>query len=241
MAKTQVDNSFYNTLGERWLTAEDHPIALLRAEAKLRNAWVLERIKRTFQTARVLDVGCGAGLLSRSLAEQGHSVTGVDLAEKALEIARKTCAGDFLLADASNLPFADEAFDVVCTLDVLEHVEPVGPVIAEGARVLRSGGLWITYTFNRTPEAWLLAVKGMEWVVNNTPKHLHVWRLFLTPKELSRMATKHGMQFESFQGLRPEINSAFWRLIKTGVVPKDFSFRYTPSLRVGYLGCAKKS
>src|SRR5690242_15216235 len=85
-----VNNDLYHVLGDRWYTAHDHPIALLRAESKLRNPWIDREIRERLGTspAKILDVGCGAGFLSNFLGEKGHQVTGVDLSQESLSVAR---------------------------------------------------------------------------------------------------------------------------------------------------------
>ena len=185
MEKDQVDNSIYETYGERWYTAYDDPIALLRAECKAKLPWILERINAKAKSQqRILDVGCGAGFLSNQLAKAGHDVTGVDLSACSLEVACRhdeTARVKYLTADAYALPFADQSFDIVTAMDFLEHVEDPQKAIAEFARVLRPGGIFFFHTFNRNILAWLIIIKLVEVVVKNTPKHMHILLLSMKP------------------------------------------------------------
>jgi 2-polyprenyl-6-hydroxyphenyl methylase/3-demethylubiquinone-9 3-methyltransferase len=174
-----VNNAWYGPLGARWYEADDTPIALLRAEARHRNPWIAETIGAV--PRRVLDLGCGAGFLANDLAARGHAVTGLDFEAENLAVARaydRTGTARFVRGDVRALPFADASFDVVCAMDLLEHVDEPARVIAEAARVLAPGGTFFFHTFNRTWLANLVVIRGVELFVRNTPRDLHVLRLF---------------------------------------------------------------
>src|SRR6478752_4006725 len=194
-----VDNTIYDRLGERWYAADDDPVALLRAESRLRNPWVVAQILREQgRSAQVLDVGCGAGFLSNHLAREGFTVTGIDSSQASIDVASRhdeTGKARYLLGDASRLPFPDGSFDVVCAMDFLEHVEEPAAIVAEMARVLKPGGAFFFHTFNRNPLAWLVIIKGVEWFVKNTPRHMHVLRLFIKPRELEQMCAASDLSF----------------------------------------------
>lgn len=240
-----VNNAIYDALGERWYAANDDPVALLRAESRLRNPWVTQHIVAECGTgARVLDVGCGAGFLSNHLAREGFEVTGIDASQASIDVALRhdtTRRARYLLGDALCLPFADAAFDVVCAMDFLEHVEDPGRVLTEVARVLRPGGLFFFHTFNRNPVAWLVIIKGVEWFVRNTPRHMHVLRLFIKPRELEQMCAANGLAVAVLHGSEPVVFSwAFWRMLFTRVVPADFRFRFSRSTLLAYTGYARR-
>lgn len=244
MEATQVNNEIYHQLGERWYTAQDDPVALLRAEARTRNPWIVQTIQQEFAAANVLDIGCGAGFLTNELARQGMHVTGLDASEQSLAIARRydtTGRVQYQVGDAHQVPFADASFAVVCALDVLEHVAQPAQVVAEAARVLRPGGLFFFHTFNRNFAAWLFGIKGVEWFVKNTPRHLHCYRNFIKPAELQTMCEQNGLRVVTLRGLEPVIaQGAFWRMLWTGTVSDSFRFQFTGSTWMGYLGVAKK-
>jgi 2-polyprenyl-6-hydroxyphenyl methylase/3-demethylubiquinone-9 3-methyltransferase len=243
-----VNNAVYDQLGERWYTAQDDPIALLRAETAHRTPWMVEEMRRRVggspSPMRVLDIGCGAGFLANALArEEGFVVTGIDASAPSLAVAAShdtTGAVTYEVADAYALPYATGSFDVVCAMDFLEHVVFPERVVAEAARVLRPGGLFFFHTFNRTALAWLVVIKGVEWFVRNTPKDLHVLSLFRTPRELRSMCEASGLELREVRGLMPDVLSwAFFRMLFTRTVPRDFAFRYTSSTATGYMGVAE--
>jgi len=238
-----VNNDFYDDLGGRWLNAQDDPVALLRAEGVAKQAWVEKQLLERLGSSprRILDVGCGAGFLTRHLAQIGHQVEGLDYSLNSLRTAgTQPSSARYHRGDALRLPFQDGAFDVVCAMDFLEHVEDPQAVIAEAARVLRPGGLFFFHTFNRNFLSWLIIIKGLEWFVRNTPRHMHVLRLFIKPIELEAYCLLAGMKTRAWTGVRPDVlRPAFWRMLRTGVVPADFHFVLTPSLRLSYLGVAE--
>jgi 2-polyprenyl-6-hydroxyphenyl methylase/3-demethylubiquinone-9 3-methyltransferase len=254
-APATVDNELYGTLGEAWYNADDSPIALLRAEARHRNPWVAEtlasglaaEVARPGESGRakrsVLDLGCGAGYLTNFLAERGHRVTGLDTSAEALAVARRhdsTHSVDYLVGDACALPFPDGRFDAVCAMDLIEHVTEPERLVAEAARVLRPGGLFFFHTFNRTWQAHLIVIKGVEWFVRNTPRDMHVIDLFRSPDEVAAWCRRARLEPVCLQGSRPRFGWPLWRMLATGKVGDDFRFRFTRSTRLGYTGYARK-
>lgn len=246
MNKPKVNNDYYNHLGDLWYQADNDPIAILRAEQKVKNPWVDKIIQSHFANCEIdiTDVGCGAGFLSNFLATKYSNVHGVDASESSLEVAKKndkTQKVNYIVSDAYRLPFEDNSMDVVCAMDFLEHVDNPEKVISECARVLRANGLFFYHTFNRNFLSWLIVIKFMEWFVPNTPKNLHVLHLFITPMELMEMMQSNGLKNIETLGLRPCLNFSFLKsLFKRSVLP-GFNFRLTKNTTLGYLGVAKKS
>ena len=241
-AGTRIDNAWYADLGDRWYEARDTPIALLRAEARHRNPWLASQLGPG--TKRILDIGCGGGLLTNDLAARGHRVAGLDTMPENLAIARErdvTRSVAYYRGDAYALPFADGSFDAVCAMDLLEHVEDPARVIAEAARVLAPSGQFFFHTFNRTWLAHLIVIKGVELFVRNTPRDLHVLRLFLTPAEVTAMCRSHGLEPVALEGSRPRFRWPLWRMLFTGEVGDDFAFTFTRSTKLGYTGMARKA
>jgi 2-polyprenyl-6-hydroxyphenyl methylase/3-demethylubiquinone-9 3-methyltransferase len=241
----RVDNAVYARLGDRWYDAQDDPIALLRAEARLRNPWIARRIEAAFPGGgRVLDVGCGAGFLANDLAARGHRVTGVDAAREALEVAARrdrTSSVTYVAGDALALPFESGTFDAACAMDLLEHVEQPFRVVGEIARVLRPSGLFFFHTFNRNALSWLVVIKGVEWFVRNTPRGMHVLRLFLKPEEMRAMCAACGLEVLEMLGSRPPFDAALLEMLASGVVPPRLQLVFTSSLTLGYTGVARRA
>ncbi len=240
-----INNDFYESLGENWYTASDHPIALLRAENALRNPWVIYEVRKRYAgKVEILDVGCGAGFLTNTLAQEGFQVTGIDLSQASLDVAKKHDRSGkvtYLKANAYSLPFEENSFDVVCAMDILEHVENPSQLLHEAARVLRSGGLFFFHTFNRNPLSYVIIIKGVDWFVQNAPKNMHVYNLFIKPDELKSLCSSEQLEIEHMQGFVPNVWSwPFWKMLCTRKIPSDYSFSFTKSLSTGYCGYARK-
>jgi len=156
---------------------------------------------------KVLDVGCGGGILAESMAQRGAQVTGIDLAKKSLKVAQlhsleSGVSVEYRCITVEDL--ADEAagsFDVVTCMEMLEHVPDPESVVRSCARLVKPGG-WVFFsTLNRNAKAYLLAVVGAEYVLNMLPRGTHEYARFLKPSELSRMARNAGLEIANVSGM----------------------------------------
>ncbi len=166
---------------------------------------------------RLLDLGCGAGLLSEPMARAGAQVTGVDAAERSIAVARQhaTKAGlqvDYRCGEAQRVLAAGELFDVVLLLEVVEHVQDMPAFVAKAAAHLAPGGLLVASTINRTALSFALAIVGAEWVMRVLPRGTHRWAKFVTPGELDEAMAAAGLAQQSITGMRytPVLHRASW-------------------------------
>jgi 2-polyprenyl-6-hydroxyphenyl methylase/3-demethylubiquinone-9 3-methyltransferase len=156
---------------------------------------------------RVLDVGCGGGLLTEGMAGCGASVTGIDLSEKALGVARLHLLEsgrtvDYRLVSAEALAAeAPASFDAVTCLEMLEHVPDPASTIAACAALVKPGGQVFFSTINRNPKAYLFAVIGAEYILNLLPKGTHDYTKFLRPAELARFSRQAGLDVTEVIGM----------------------------------------
>lgn len=156
---------------------------------------------------KVLDIGCGGGLLAEGMAARGASVTGIDLAEKALGVARLHLleSGHHVnYREISAEQLAEEApdsFDIVTCMEMLEHVPDPASIIAACARLVHPGGTVYFSTLNRTPKAYLLAVIGAEYILGMLPKGTHDYEKFIKPAEMSRWCKLNDLEPDELAGM----------------------------------------
>ncbi|MDR0578362.1 MAG: bifunctional 2-polyprenyl-6-hydroxyphenol methylase/3-demethylubiquinol 3-O-methyltransferase UbiG [Candidatus Accumulibacter sp.] len=154
-----------------------------------------------------LDVGCGGGILSESLAQRGASVTGIDLSEKALAVAKLHLLEsgrtvDYRLSSAEELARQRPgAFDVVTCMEMLEHVPDPASVMAACSALVKPGGHVFFSTLNRNPKSYLFAIVGAEYILGLLPKGTHDYARFIKPSELSRWAKDAGLEPDDLTGV----------------------------------------
>ena len=151
-----------------------------------------------FAGLRILDIGCGGGLLSEPMARLGAEVVGADAAERNIPVARIHAEQmglkiDYRHTTAEALAAAGETFDVVLNMEVVEHVADPQGFITTCRNLLRPGGLMVCSTLNRNPKSFALAIIGAEWVMRWLPKGTHDWSKFITPDELYQLLRTAGL------------------------------------------------
>lgn len=186
-----------------------------------RVAFIAERV--ALEGRRVLDVGCGGGLLAEALARKGGEVTGIDLAKRALNVAKihaqaSALSIDYLHSSAEELAASKpDSFDVVCCLEMLEHVPKPASVVRACAELLKPGGEAFFSTINRHPLAWVTAIVGAEHVLGLLPKGTHRYQRLIRPSELAEACRDAGLLVKSIVGLH---YNPFSRTVRFGGRPR---------------------
>lgn len=243
--KPQVNNDYYNHLGDSWYDSNTDPVAVLRVEQHAKNPWVEKVINDNYtsKNLKIADIGCGAGFFTNFLATRYSSIYGIDASSSTLDVAKsKDSTGkvQYVVGDAYKLPHESGSMDVVCAMDFLEHVDRPEDVVGECARILKPGGLFFFHTFNRNLLSLLIVIKFMEWFVPNTPKNLHVLHLFIKPSELRIMMMIKKLTTQKIVGIGPRFNWYFLKSVLARKVLPGFSFKVGGKTSVGYIGYSKK-
>ena len=195
----------FSALATRWWDP-DSEFKPLHEINPLRLNWILEQVG-SLQDKKVLDVGCGGGILSESMAQQGAEVTGIDLAMRSLKIARLHSLESGVSVEyhhSSAEEFAaqhPEKFDVITCMEMLEHVPNPASVVSACAQLVKPGG-WVFFsTLNRNPKSFLFAIIGAEYVLNLLPRGTHHYESFIKPSELARAARQADLKVQKISGL----------------------------------------
>ena len=156
-------------------------------------------VRRPLEGLKILDIGCGGGLLSEPLARLGATMVGIDAGERNIGIARHHAEQsgleiDYRATTAEALAASGERFDIVLNMEVVEHVDNVPLYMKSCADLVAPGGLMFTATINRTPRAYALAIVGAEYVLGWLPRGTHDFSKFLTPDEISALVSRNGLR-----------------------------------------------
>jgi len=240
-ARCSIDNEYYEGMDELWWDPTG-PAAVLHAINRPRVGFYLRQLG-DLGGRRVLDAGCGGGLVARELAAAGAEVVGVDRSRGSLGVARRAAGTRFAPAQGrlERLPFAAGAFDAVVAADVLEHLPDLPAAVAELARVLAPGGSFVFDTVNRTFWSWFTAVFGLEQVLRMVPRGTHDWRLFIRPAELDRLLRRAGLEPVEVTGLAPQIGPG---TVARGLLTRRIdvpTFTVGNGRRASYLGHYRKA
>ena len=196
---TQIDQEIarFNTLAEVWWDAEGpmwplHKLNAIRVPyiKRAMKQHFAKRLEPNFSSMTVLDIGCGAGLLSEAMAKLGAQVTGVDPAEKNIAIARAHARAanlsiEYLHGDISVVQ--QRQFDVVLNMEVVEHVDDLPAFMQACGAAVKPGGMQVVATLNRSLKSWLFAIIGAEYILRWLPRGTHDWRRFVKPREMYQL------------------------------------------------------
>jgi 2-polyprenyl-6-hydroxyphenyl methylase/3-demethylubiquinone-9 3-methyltransferase len=179
-----------------------------------------------FKGLKILDIGCGGGLLSEPMARLGGEVTGIDAAEKNIEIAQAHLKESGLKVNyrtitAEELAKTGEKFDIILNMEVIEHVADIPLFLNSCAALLKANGIMFIATINRTLKSYLFAIIGAEYILRLLPKNTHEWKRFLKPSEINRHAGGGNLKLKHMTGVAYN--------------PLSENFKLTDDLSVNYM------
>ncbi len=227
--------SYYEQLAEQWWDDAGKFWPLHRLN-RVREAYLLQQICDHFgfdatvdlplKGISIVDIGCGGGILSESMARLGAKVTGIDVVAKSLQVARhhsriQRLDIDYLECTAEELSHRHRRYDVVLNMEVVEHVVELPTFISSCARLLKPDGITFIATINRTPLSWLFAILGAEYILRWLPRGTHRWSKFVKPAELATLLARDGLAIRASTGVR--------------INPLSRRFSLTEGLQVNYM------
>ncbi|WP_454689430.1 bifunctional 2-polyprenyl-6-hydroxyphenol methylase/3-demethylubiquinol 3-O-methyltransferase UbiG [Achromobacter aloeverae] len=202
----QAELAKFSALAARWWDP-DSEFAPLHAINPLRLGWIQE-IAGSLAGKQVLDVGCGGGILAESMAATGATVTGIDLAEKSLKVARLHGLESGVKVEYRAVPVEalareqPERYDVVTCMEMLEHVPDPASIVRACAELAKPGG-WVFFsTLNRNPKSFLYAIVGAEHVLRLLPRGTHSYESFIKPSELAAAVRQSGLTAVRMSGMQ---------------------------------------
>lgn len=202
---SQAEIDKFSALASRWWDPESE-FKPLHAINPLRLGWVQD-IAGSLNGKKIVDVGCGGGILAESMAVAGAQVTGIDLADKSLTVARLHSLESGVKVDYQSVSAEDFAaqhagqFDVVTCMEMLEHVPDPASIVQACSQMVKPGG-WVFFsTLNRNPKSFLFAIVGAEYVLRLLPKGTHSYEKFIKPSELSRAVRQSGLTVMQMAGM----------------------------------------
>src|SRR5947209_12917317 len=216
----------FSALADEWWDARGK-MALLHKFNPVRLAYIRDAACKKFgrnskqldslKGLRILDIGCGGGILCEPLARLGANVLGADPAEPNIAAAKlhaeqSGLAIDYRVTSAEALADASERFDIVLAMEVVEHVADVKLFVERCAEMVKPGGLMISATINRTLKSFALAIVGAEYVLRWLPRGTHQWDKFVTPNELEAALARHGLTVTENTGVIYNLLADHWQL-----------------------------
>ena len=224
-----VEIKKFESIAAQWWDQKG-PCQPLHALNSCRFAFIQKRYNLTGK--KVLDLGCGAGILTETLARSGAIATGLDAGERLITVAKSHAADNKLTIDYQAMPVEQyamdnaNAFDVITCMELLEHVPDIDALLRACVRLLKPGGHFFFSTLNRTAKAYLLAILGAEYVLNILPKKTHDFARFIRPSEIENVLRKKDVKMVELCGIfyNPFLNSA----------------KFSVDISVNYLGHAIK-
>ena len=225
---------FYQALADKWWD-RDGPFWPLHRLNELRVCYLRERLAPLLRRSRsrlpfsfavkMVDIGCGGGILSESMARLGAQVTAIDVVDKNIEAARQHSRGsglavDYRLATVSDLRESGKFFDVVLNMEVVEHVADLPLFMKDCCRLVRPGGIMVVATINRTLLSYLIAILGAEYMLRWLPRGTHRWRQFRKPTELTQLLAAGGLHVADKVGVR--VNPVTKRFATTKLDPVNY-------------------
>ena len=201
-----------------------NPIRISYIKESIINSFKLKENVKPLKKVKILDIGCGGGLLSEPMSRLGADVMGIDASDKNIEIAKFHAKKDnlnikYLCASPEQLNTSTK-FDVILNMEIVEHVKDVDFFLQSCSKLLRKNGIMFVATINKTLKSYFFAIIGAEYILRWLPIGTHEWEKFVKPDELVKILKKYDLRLDSLDGMKFNLLKDEWK------VSKDKSINY---------------
>ena len=213
---SKIAEEWWNPLGKFKPLHKFNPIRILYIRNNIIQTFNLQMKKKSLKNLKILDIGCGGGLLSEPMSRLGAQVTGIDASYKNIAVAKlhaKKSNLDIKYFCTSPENFETKAkFDVILNMEIIEHVKDVNFFIKSCSRLLKKNGIMFVATLNKTLKSYIFAIIGAEYVLRWLPIGTHDWEKFIKPEDLVKILKKHNLKVEILDGMKYNILKDEWRV-----------------------------
>ena len=221
---SQMAAEWWNPEGKFKPLHKFNPIRIKYIKQNIINNFTLKNETKPLSGIKILDIGCGGGLLSEPMARMGASVTGIDASDKNIKIARlhskkNKLRINYLCSSPEKLK-VKKKFDVILNMEIVEHVEDIDFFLKSCSKLLKKDGLMFVATINRTLKSYVFAIVGAEYILRWLPIGTHEWEKFVKPEDLKKKLMKYNFSLNKLDGMNFNIVKDEWN------ISKDLSVNY---------------
>ena len=214
----------FSKIAEEWWNPEGkfkplhkfNPIRISYIKNNIISSLKLKNKKNPLEKVKILDIGCGGGLLSEPMTRLGAKVTGIDASDKNIQVAKLHAKKNNLIIDYRCMSpeklNTKEKFDVILNMEIVEHVEDVNFFLKSCSKFLKKNGIMFIATLNKTLKSYVFAIIGAEYILRWLPIGTHEWEKFIKPDDLENILKKHGLKLESLDGMKFNLIKDEWSL-----------------------------
>ena len=214
----------FSRIAEEWWNPEGkfkplhkfNPIRIRYIKNNIIETFKLKEIKEPLKNVKILDVGCGGGLLSEPMSRLGAKVTGIDASIKNINVAKFHAEKNnlkirYLCASPEKLDI-NQKFDVILNMEIVEHVEDINLFLKSCSSLLKKNGIMFVATINKTLKSYIFAIVGAEYILRWLPVGTHEWEKFVKPEDLIDILKKNSVQLDKLDGVKLNLLSNEWQL-----------------------------
>ena len=213
---SKIAEEWWNPSGKFKPLHKFNPIRISYIKENIINTFKLKNLEKPLKNLKILDIGCGGGLLSEPMCRLGAEVTGIDASEKNIQVAKLHAKKNnlnikYYCNSPENLKTKIK-FDVILNMEIIEHVEDVNLFLKACSKFLKKNGIMFVATLNKTLKSYIFAIVGAEYILRWLPIGTHEWEKFIKPEELVNISKEYSLKLESLDGMKFNLFKDEWTL-----------------------------